>query len=304
VVGLTIGNVTVDDLVFPDGRTKMGVPGGDAVYSGIGARMWGIDTHICSICGPDYPMDTLSREYRLNVDSIRRIKEPSMRNWGLYEDDGSRLFVIRDRGLTWSDYSPLPDDLPRELAAGVPTHIAVLPWEHQIQLAQTLRKLGTPMITLDPDYGYMGKKPVEEIALLLRNIDVFLPSWQEAVALFPEKDPECILERYVDEFPSLKAIVIKLGADGSIAYDRTTHRAFRVPAYHASVVDPTGAGDAFCGGFLAGAALGQDIVECVLFGTVSSSFVIEQFGTLGLGQTARRELEERLESLRSRVSFI
>lgn len=304
MTGLVVGNMTIDDLVFPDGTTRMGVPGGDAIYSGIGASFWGVDVHLCSICGPDYPLETLSRQYSMSLQAIRRIDGPSMRNWGLYEEDGTRQFVLRDTGFTWSDYSPRAYDLPSGLIGKVTTHIAVLPWDHQLELAKALRKAGAPAITLDPDYNYMRAKTPEEISQLIQNVDVFLPSRQEAVSLFPEKQPESLLERFVNEFPSLKAVVIKLGEAGSIGFDRTTGCGFRVPACPVNAVDPTGAGDAFCGGVLAGLAMGKSLVEGVLFGTVSASFVVEQFGTLGLGQVSRHRLMERLESLRSQVSFI
>ncbi len=163
VAGLIAGNVTIDDLVFPDGTTRMGVPGGDAVYSSIGAGFWGVHVHVCSVCGSDYPLESLSSEYGLHVETIRRINGPSMRNWGLYEDDGSRLFVLRDRGYTWSDYSPVSSDLPLNIVKSEPAHIATLPYDHQLSLARALRDGGCPLITLDPHYEYMSRSRIGEL---------------------------------------------------------------------------------------------------------------------------------------------
>lgn len=296
-----IGNMTIDDLVFPDGTTRMGVPGGDAVYASIGASLWGANVHVCSICGFDYPVDMLVREYSVNLSAVRRIDAPSLRNWGLYEQDGTRQFIFRNRGLNWSDYSPRACDLPSSLVRSAPAHIAVLPWAHQLELAQALRRAGTPLITLDPDYHYMEVMSPSEIDVLVQLIDVFMPSRQEAMALFGPREPRDLLACFITQYPKLKSLVLKLGEEGSLAFERDTGCVFKVPAYPTRLVDPTGAGDAFCGGVLAGLAEGLGLVDAVLRGTVSASFVVEQFGTTGLGVIARCELEERLESLRTQV---
>ncbi len=58
----------------------------------------------------------------------------------------------------------------------------------------------------------------------------------------------------------------------------STGERWEIPAYPARVVDPTGAGDAFCGGFLAGYEATYDPLQGVLYGNVSASIVIEGTG--------------------------
>ena len=88
---------------------------------------------------------------------------------------------------------------------------------------------------------------------------------------------------------------VKLGGEGSIICDARTGEISRVPAYPARVVDTTGAGDGYCGGFLAGLVAGRPLAECAAMGTVSASYVIEACGAL---QTERPDPAARDERLR------
>ncbi len=73
-------------------------------------------------------------------------------------------------------------------------------------------------------------------------------------------------------------IVIKRGGHGQAVYDVKGKHKWEVPAYPARPADPTGAGDAFCGGFLAGFRKNYDPVEATLYGNVSASLKVEGSG--------------------------
>jgi sugar/nucleoside kinase (ribokinase family) len=70
-----------------------------------------------------------------------------------------------------------------------------------------------------------------------------------------------------------------------------------VPVVSVRAVDPTGAGDAFCGGFLAGVCATGDVLMAARQGAVSASFAIERNGLDGLARADRREAAARLSSL-------
>jgi hypothetical protein len=54
-----LGNLLVDDLVFPDGSTSMGQPGGAIMYGALGAALWGTRVGCVSLVGTDYPVTIL-----------------------------------------------------------------------------------------------------------------------------------------------------------------------------------------------------------------------------------------------------
>ena len=76
----------------------------------------------------------------------------------------------------------------------------------------------------------------------------------------------------------------------------------QVPTYPTEAVDPTGAGDAFCGGFLVGMAQTRDARQAALYGAVSASFIIEDFGVLHALNVDAGQAHSRLQHLEGQQS--
>ena len=85
-------------------------------------------------------------------------------------------------------------------------------------------------------------------------------------------------------------MVAKLGERGSLVCDAESGVLIHTPAHRVQVVDTTGAGDGYCGGFVAGLAAGRPLAECAAMGAVSASYVIEACGAL---ETQRPSLAAR-----------
>lgn len=291
------GNMTIDDLVFHDGSTRMGVLGGNAVYGAIGASLWGIPVALISVAGPDYPVSRLSESLGIRTTALITKSRPSLRNWGLYEKDGTRQFIFRSPRDQWADYTPRPEDIPADMLKDSFFHCAPVPWDMQIDLLRHARASGVRFISVDPAYQYLDGIAEAELGKLLRHADAFLPSRQEVRAMYPDASPDEALEMMIGRYPDLSVIVMKLGEEGAIGYDRVHDARFRIPVFPAHAVDQTGAGDSFCGGFIAGYALCRDARRAALHGAVAASFVVETEGTLGLAGITRAMAESRLSAL-------
>jgi sugar/nucleoside kinase (ribokinase family) len=104
-----------------------------------------------------------------------------------------------------------------------------------------------------------------------------------------------------------RAVVIKKGAHGAVLV--TEKEYFLSPAYPISrVIDPTGAGDSFAGGFLGYLATCNEINEpslrlAVVYGTVTASFTVEDFSFNRLRNITRNDIEERVKLLREMTVF-
>ncbi len=131
---------------------------------------------------------------------------------------------------------------------------------------------------LDPCYPYL---------------DYFLPSIEQASKVSGKERPEEIAAYFLDR--GVKNVAVKLGKDGS--YFRNHETAFFAGCYdNLKVAETTGAGDAFCAGFLTGVGEGMDPEGCMTLGTACSAFVIQEVGaTAGI-----RDLETVKQFIASR----
>ena len=96
-------------------------------------------------------------------------------------------------------------------------------------------------------------------------------------------------------------IVIKRGARGQMLYDSISKKHWEVPAYAARGIDLTGAGDSFCGGFLAGYQKTYDPVQAVLHGSISASLTIEGSGAFHALEALPGLAQARIDSLAGNV---
>ncbi|MCB1487999.1 MAG: hypothetical protein KDJ86_06730 [Bauldia sp.] len=295
----TLGNITIDDLVFPDGSTMWCSPGGNAVYSALGIAIWGEKPDVIAPIGPEYPTESL--EGRVDLARCRRL-DRNLRNWGLYEEDGTRTFTFRSKTRDWRAFSPSPDDVGDARYRYV--HLAPLPWDLQITFAEHFRATGAQVISVDPDDRYLDQLEDADFDRLLAAIDLFLPSLQDATALFPGSSPSAAIAALRKRAPEVPVIAVKCGSDGVLMHAAGSSDLIQVKSAAVDVVDATGAGDAFSGGALLGYARTGDPVEAVLHGSVSASYAVAVNGPGALVRAEGGETAARLERLRPTVEMI
>ena len=294
----TLGNFTIDDIVFYDGRTRMGQPGGNVLYSAAGARVWLDEVGIIARVGDDFPEDystvLTERNFRL---FLHRVGLADIHNWALYEADGRRQFVLHESSGSLEAMSLRPDEIPSGCLGARAYHVASMPSVRQHELVKTLKRAGN-IISLDPHEEYiLGQEKMVEAILEL--VDCFLPSRKEAQLFYGRDDPESAVREFA-RFGSCIAAV-KLGAEGSLVCDAAGSRVSHIPAYSTIVRDATGAGDGFCGGFLAGYLLQGNAVQAGCYGNVSASYVIEGLGSMSTQVPRRAAAEERLAVVGQKV---
>lgn len=294
----TLGNFTIDDIVLHDGRNWMDQPGGNALYSALGAQVWVKSVGLIARLGHDLPPHYLSTLSTLDLDlRLIPVATPNLHNWVLYEPDGRRQ-IINHRGSDLNDAVSLrANEIPPSCLNARAFHIASMPAERQAELVHAL-KHRERLLSLDPHDLFI--KGNEELLFgLLPLVDFFLPSREEARMLYGKDDPEHAVLAFAGAGP--RAAVVKLGAEGSLVFDAASQKMTHVPSYPANVVDETGAGDTYCGGFLAGYLETRDALTAACCGTVSASFCIEHLGVLPSTRPTRAEAEERCAIVRERV---
>ena len=151
------------------------------------------------------------------------------------------------------------------------------------------------VLTLDPHYEHV-RGWTADWQRVLSLVDAFLPSRDEAEALLGEWPGAPDGVRALAALGS-PIVCVKLGQEGSIGYSVTDELIVRMPAAAADPVDPTGCGDAFCGGFLVGLAASGDLRSAMAHGTVSASFVASDHGAAHALTVDREEARRRLADL-------
>jgi len=286
---IVLGNLLVDDIVFADGRTRMGEAGGATLYGAATAALWRVPVGIASLRGPEYPQPVLDALAARGVDlSGVRPLSSNLRTWLLYEGTRRRLVHHLD-SPTHTQASPAPDGIPAAWREARAFHVAPMPLPVQNDLARHLAG-GPGLVSLDP-HNPIENASLEEWRPVLAGTDVL---WlgREELELGREDDPLPTLRSLA--CGRLRFILWKRGPQGGWLYDVRADRLRSWTPRTRAVVDPTGAGDAFAVGFVCGVLRGES-TECALArAVVSASFAIEDWGAAALLRATPDSADARL----------
>ncbi|MBI5933738.1 MAG: carbohydrate kinase family protein [Chloroflexi bacterium] len=328
---LLIGQLTRDYLLPPFGQPLLDSPGGNLLYAAGGLGVWDDRIGLVSRAGENYPRQWLKDLAARGWDTIGIRVQPAALDQRFFLAYSESLEATRvnpvaqfsQRGITFPKallgYQPrsntktaqsqpdltLPSlaDIPSDYLDAGTLHLCPMDISTQLQFSDSLRG-AMRVITLDPVAGAMTPAFQRETRALVRGLTAFLPSLEEITALFWGQthdvwDMAAALGEWGCEY-----VVVKCGERGQLLYDSGNKRRWEIPAYPAHLTDPTGAGDAFCGGFLAGYRKDYDPLEGVLYGNVSASLAIEGSGPFHPLGAMRGLAEARLSALREMVRSI
>ena len=279
---IVAGNLTIDDVVLPDGTTQMSSVGGNSLYTALGVRLWQPRVGLVTRRGEDFPGDLISVLHTLGVatSGIVDIAGPTVRNWVVYENNGERHWIYRTPRERSREVAVQAGDLPVAwLEAETPpvVHVTAMPLEAAEAIVDAVRSIAPrAMITLDTHEDYVVDYR-QRLRALAARVDAFLPSRAELADLVGYDDPRRALATLVN-LPT-PVIVIKMGAEGALVWDKAMGTLHEVGIAGGPVVDVTGAGDAFCGGFAAGLSLGYAPLQAAQCGAIAASYAVAGFGS-------------------------
>jgi len=274
-----VGGLTIDDVIHSDGSSQMGTLGGNSVHAAAAALTWVGQVGVVARCGTDFPAAALARlrEAGAGTFGIQPIDGPTVRNWVIYRADGSRNWLYQTPPSRNAEVAPQPHDIPDAWLDRLPppiVHVAALPLAAATTIIRSVRaRASAAVITLDTHEDWQRGADVLEAA---RLVDVFMPSREELTDLAGYDEPQHAAAELINA--GVKCVVVKLGGDGALVA-RPHAQPVQVAAAHADVVDPTGAGDSFCGGFAAGLALGEDVTDATRRGCVTAAAAIGAAGS-------------------------
>lgn len=277
---VVLGNLLVDDLVFPDGRTRMGEPGGATLYAALGAALSGARVGVVSWRGDDYPAAQLEALGARGIDlaGVHALGRPGVRTWLLYEGARRQVLHRLDRP-SHAEVSPTAAQIPPGWSQARAFHLAPMPFEVQQELVRRLSERADAFVSLDP-YVLLRSETLPGFRELLAGVDALFLSEDEMELQDAREDPRETLRSLGSG--RLRFVVFKRGARGGVLYDARHDRFHEWAARPEAVVDPTGAGDAFAGGFLAGHLRGDPPELALERGIVAAGHAITAWGAAGL----------------------
>jgi sugar/nucleoside kinase (ribokinase family) len=293
----------IDDIVSPDGQTIMGVLGGGGPQTAFGMRLWSDSVGLVAGIGADAPESIMQWFEQSGIDTqgMRHTEYPTLRAWQVMEPDGRRTQVWR---IPVSAIDPqigrTMERIPAAYRKAKGYHFGIHPDEPDLEFIRELRR-EQGLVSIEPFQAAQHGKIKNKVRGLLTECDIFSPNYDEAISLVGECEPLEALRRLSAAGSPL--VALRCGGSGSWVADASLDRIIHIPAVQVDVVDPVGAGNAYCGGFTVGWQETHDAVTAGLYGAVSASFLVEHIGPPVFTSSFRDEAYRRLAMIQPDVTI-
>ncbi len=327
-----VGKIQRNWIVTPSGSLIAGQVGGSLLHSFSGIRVWDGNVALIGKVDADFPLCDLDwlGEYGADIRGITRNKETfEMRSFINHsENEGvstlDPIDYFSQKGLSYprgllgysqplqvfdsktmrAPFSIRESEIPAEYLEATAVHIAPLDYVSHLALPAFFRNKGATTVTLDPAAGYMNPAFLRDLPILFKGVTALITAERKLLALFAGKGVDTW--QIVDFIANLGVdiVVVKRGYKGQWLYDRQQKKRWEIPAYPVREYDPTGCGDSFCGGFLAGYRNTYSSLEACLYGNVSASICLESRSPRSLLEFIPRISRFRLDALREKVKML
>ncbi len=300
---LVVGSVAFDSIRTPHGNVDRCL-GGAATHFALAASFF-TQVRVIGVVGEDFTSENEAVFHARNIDTqgIERAAGNSFHWTGEYRENLNEAQTLRTDLNVFESFQPKIPEAYRDSEFLFLANIdPVLQQRVRKQMPNVKMVCGDTM-----NYWITGHG--ENLALVLRGLDALLINDGEAKLLANESNLVRAAERIMEMGP--KTLIVKHGEYGSTAFfgersfaSPAHHQCFRAPAMPlAEVVDPTGAGDSFAGGFFGYLASQPAITPAVFkramfYGGVMGSFAVERFGTERVQQLTREEIDQRFARFR------
>jgi len=296
---IVLGTVALDTVKTPFGARRH-MLGGSAVHFAMAARLFS-EVNLVAIIGHDFPSRHLAFLQRkgINLTSLIRSEGKTFKWQGEYQGDLNTALTLSTELGVLVDFKPVVAHEQRSIQ-----HIFLANIDPEIQM-HLLSYMRAPKLVASDSMNYWIKNKRPQLLKLLKRVDIYVANGQEARDLSGEHNLIKAAKKLRRLGP--KMVLIKKGEHGVLFCGGGF--IFSLPAYPTEkVVDPTGAGDTFAGGFMGYLTRVKKINHASLkkalaFGTVAASFNIEGFGVNRTANLSREELEKRLSGFRKSVLF-
>lgn len=287
---LVVGSVALDSIFTPFGETADAL-GGSAVYFSVSASLLA-PVRVVGVIGDDYPFEELERLGNRGIDwsGVERVRGESFRWKGKYSYDLQSRETLETRLGVFAEFQPKLPQAWRDAS-----HVFLGNIDPELQLG-VLDQIDSPSLVACDTMNYWIQGRKDALMALLQRVDVLMVNDSEARELTGDWNIHRAGRWILQHGPS--RVVIKQGEYGALLMEEG--RTFWVPAFPLEeVFDPTGAGDAFAGGFMGylariGSTSADHMRRAMVYGSTMGSFAVRGFGVRGFDHVTGERVAERV----------
>ena len=274
--------------------------GGAATFASLSSSFF-TQTSIIGIVGSDFPAE------------YRKILDKRMDTRGIVRNDNGRCFHydstfdydLSHRTTNKTELNVIADFNPAPPSEYLDTDYLYLANNDPVQNMKLLEHFSNPKLTVCDTIEYWILYRRDEVIKMMRQVNGVIINQEEARLLCKEHNLIKCAKYIMSLGPEFT--VIKKGENGALLFFEDL--IFPAPAYPLDVVvDPTGAGDSFAGGFMGYIAQQKKkttnvMKEAVIYGNVMGAFAVQDFGVSALLSLSKSDIQNRYEQYRSMISF-
>jgi sugar/nucleoside kinase (ribokinase family) len=297
---VVVGSIAFDAVKTPFGERER-MLGGSAVHFSLAASFFS-DVRVVGPVGDDFgePEYEVLRAHNVNTDDIEHVEGGKTFFWaGEYEWNVNIRHTLDTQLNVFGDFQPKLSDATKQ------SEVLFLANIHP-DLQRDVREqcTGAKLAGLD-SMNYWIESTRESLERTISTVDLILMNDDEVRQLTEEPTLLLAARKIMELGP--RVVVVKQGEYGASLF--TEESFFSLPSYPLEkVVDPTGAGDSFAGGFFGyldsqgGATDDATLRRAMTYGSAVASYWVEEFGCERAERLTRDEIEERYEAFRAMTS--
>ena len=296
-VVLVVGSLAYDSVKTPSGKAERAL-GGSANYFSVAASLFS-KVRVVGVVGEDYLKEDKQILLSRNVDleGLQTVPGKTFHWEGTYENNLNEAVTLKTELNVFEHFNPT---LPASYRDSAFVFLANIDPVLQLEVLSQVEK---PLFVGMDSMNFWINSKQEELKAVLKKVDIVFINETEAKMLTQTSNTIRAIKAVAALGP--KYVVLKKGEYGSTLYS-AEHGFYQTPALPIeTVIDPTGAGDSFAGGFFGTLAsqnktpTWSDLKAATLAGTVLSSQTIQDFSLKALTKVEKKAFETQLTALKS-----
>ena len=294
---IIVGTLAFDTIETPFGKVER-VLGGSAPFASLASKTQNIDCAIISIVGNDFPKEYIDIFTQRNIDisQVQIDEKGKTFFWeGKYHDNMNKRDTLDTQVNVLEKFEPKLPEKYNEIDVLV---LGNLDPKVQIKVIDQFSK--RPDFTMLDTMNFWMNNSLYDLLEVIKKVDLICINDEEVLQLSNSKNINEGVSKILTMGP--KYIIVKMGEYGASVY--SSNNRFTCKSYPVKkVIDPTGAGDSFAGGFAGYLASSKDygfeyISKALIYANAIASFSVEKFGVDNMLNLEKNEINQRIEFIK------